>query len=746
MPPDATLHNQNNMGFKEKLRDTGIEGLQRYVSFTFAVAFLCIVSFTVVNYYGMQRTYRAMHKESVSLVILKQTELLYNNQRDMRLSCNLFFTINQPLTLEHRNQLLQQNELCAAKLSNVNSHSTIQNQRLQQLLNQNQTFKAVVTNVWQAIDTNATLARAQPLLQTVSVELNQLKHLVHQIEDAERIHLKERDAELHAKERQTMVLFLFTALAVLTFLGYAWWWVRKLSAHIKVTSQQLKESEAIFSTLFYKGPYLYGVVEQGTGNIVMLNDRAYDFLELGNTNLSGKNVDELPFVHNQELKQSINQRIKAGEEITGTELAINTHTGERKWVALTAKPMPLQGKTCMVITAADITARKVAEERLLYLNEVLERKVQERTAELSDYKFALDAAAIVSITDADGNIKFVNDNFCKTTQYTREEVIGKNPRIFKSGYHTKEFYEKMWNTIQAGNVWRGEFRNKAKDGTLYWADTTIIPFMNEYAKPYQYLVIRHNITDKKTAQEQLEKLNTELEAKVQERTAELQETNRQLESFSYSVSHDLRAPLRNITGFTQLLEKQLNGRLQTADHELMKMIKDSAQHMNNLIDDLLTFSRMGRKPIEKNQLDMNLLVQSVIQQLTTGHSYKAEIYTDPLPHCMGDSTMLQQVWVNLIGNALKYSSKKYKPVIHIGTNDVNGQTVYFIKDNGAGFDMKNAARLFEVFSRLHTASDFEGTGVGLAIVHEIIQKHGGRIWADATPGEGAIFYFTLGNA
>jgi light-regulated signal transduction histidine kinase (bacteriophytochrome) len=122
--------------------------------------------------------------------------------------------------------------------------------------------------------------------------------------------------------------------------------------------------------------------------------------------------------------------------------------------------------------------------------------------------------------------------------------------------------------------------------------------------------------------------------------------------------------------------------METADYALMKMIKDSAQHMNNLIDDLLTFSRMGRKPIEKKQLDMSLLVQSVIQQLTTGNSYKAEIYTDPLPQCMGDSTMLQQVWVNLIGNALKYSSKKHKPVIHIGTNDVNGQTVYFVKDNG----------------------------------------------------------------
>ncbi len=236
----------------------------------------------------------------------------------------------------------------------------------------------------------------------------------------------------------------------------------------------------------------------------------------------------------------------------------------------------------------------------------------------------------------------------------------------------------------------------------------------------------------------------ELEQRVKERTLQLEQINKELEAFSYSVSHDLRAPLRAISSYTGFLLESNGSRLDEEGHLLAQKLMDSTGRMNTLINDMLRFFRTDKKEPDHLTVDMNDMVQQVVAQLQEQEKKRTIDFTiDQLPPAQGDPTMLQQVWANLIGNAVKYTGQKEKAQVHIGAETNDNETIYFVKDNGAGFDMKYADKLFGVFQRLHAASEFEGTGVGLATVQRIITRHGGRVWAEAEPGEGATFYFSL---
>jgi PAS domain S-box-containing protein len=504
------------------------------------------------------------------------------------------------------------------------------------------------------------------------------------------------------------------------------------------------------------------------------------------------------------------------------------------------------------------------------MNAELEQKVRERTVdiqkqfkEISDFKFALDESCIVAITDNKGIIQHANDNFCKISKYSREELIGQDHRIINSGYHPKEFIRNLWATISKGKIWKGELRNRAKDSTIYWVNTTIVPFLDEQDKPYQYIAIRADITERKiaeeklaanearfrhllenmlegaqvigfdwryqyvnkslvrhgkhsknellgytimekypgiehtdvfkamqrcmneripqqlenkfvypdnthawfelsiqpvpegifilsiditerkTAEEQLKQLNTLLELKVEERTAQLEAVNKELESFSYSVSHDLRAPLRSVNGYAQILLEDYGVKLDDEAQRIISNVMRSAKKMGRLIDDLLAFSRIGRRELVKSKINMNEMVQSICEELANEHPHHAQLNIKELLAAEADTTTIRQVWFNLISNAIKYSRLKESPVIEIGCEKNKQEIIYYVKDNGAGFDMSYVHKLFGVFQRLHSEEEFEGTGVGLAIVQRIILKHDGKVWAQGEEGKGATFYFTL---
>jgi PAS domain S-box-containing protein len=651
----------------------------------------------------------------------------------------------------------------------------------------------------------------------------------------------------------------------------------------------------------------------------------------------------------------------------------------------------------------------------------VERANEQVLQELADQKFALDQHAIVAMTDVHGAITYVNEKFCAISQYSEDELIGQNHRILNSGHHPKEFFQHMYRTIAGGQVWHGEIQNRAKDGSLYWVDTTVVPFIGPDGKPRQYIAIRADITERKLAEErnarlaaivdssddaiisktlegkitawnrgaekifgysasevmgkpmlllfppdrvneesnlltrirhgesiehfetvrirkgggkidvsvtispirdsrgtivgaskiarditehklaeaslagqaeelsrqadelvrsrhaleaqtlmlrsvldsmaeglvaaddkgnfviwnpaaqkilgrgatglssqdwsehyqlyqadmvtpfpteqlpmvcairgeastsemfvrnpnvadgvwieasggplkkkdgtvgggvvafrditerkvaerEICRLNDDLERRVIERTAQLEAAKNEMESFTYSVSHDLRAPLRHIAGFVGILMEDCAPQLDAEAKRHLARVQEGTRRMGVLVDELLSLARVGRQPLTYQSTRLNTLVDDVITLLkpdTEGRQVEWTIAELPQVDC--DPTLTRQVFQNLISNALKYSRKRSPAVIEIGRREENGVPVIFVRDNGAGFDMKYADKLFGVFQRLHRAEEFEGTGIGLATVQRIVQKHGGRAWAESAVDKGATFYFTLGQ-
>ena len=273
-------------------------------------------------------------------------------------------------------------------------------------------------------------------------------------------------------------------------------------------------------------------------------------------------------------------------------------------------------------------------------------------------------------------------------------------------------------------------------GTPKWWDIWVSPILGADGKPERLLSLARDITELKQSEQEL-----------QQREVQLQEANKQLESFAYSVSHDLRAPLRAITGFSRILMEDYAAQLAPEVVRHLRIIDENTRQMGCLIDDLLTFSRLSRQPLSKQQVSMERLVAEVVDEVRAADSASrpVEVRVGELPSCQADPGLLRQVWVNLISNAFKYTRRCEAATIDIGClRDAGAQgPIYFIKDNGTGFDMQYADKLFGVFQRLHRAEEYEGTGVGLAIVQRVVQRHGGRVWAEAQVDKGATFFFTL---
>jgi len=244
--------------------------------------------------------------------------------------------------------------------------------------------------------------------------------------------------------------------------------------------------------------------------------------------------------------------------------------------------------------------------------------------------------------------------------------------------------------------------------------------------------------------EQMEAEIFQSSQKVQAANQQLEAANKELESFSYSVSHDLRAPLRAMDGFSRAVMEDYGSQLPADGQRYLQIIRTSAQRMGNLIDDLLSFSRLSRATLSKRTIDVRSLVQETLEELRSQREGREiQLNIGDLPACEGDTALLKQVWINLLSNAFKYTQKRSSAVVEIGCKKEGHANIYFVRDNGTGFDMRYANKLFGVFQRLHRAEDYEGTGVGLAIVQRIIHRHGGRVWAEAVVDQGATFYFTL---
>ena len=289
-----------------------------------------------------------------------------------------------------------------------------------------------------------------------------------------------------------------------------------------------------------------------------------------------------------------------------------------------------------------------------------------------------------------------------------------------------------------------EYRIVRPDGVIRWVRDRGFPVKDKTGQVSQYVGVAWDITDRKQAEEKVRNLNAELEQRVVQRTAELEATNQELEAFSYSVSHDLRAPLRAISGYVNMLIEDNEKQLDEEGRRKLSLVRSEAVCMSRLIDDLLAFSRTGRQSMQLAEIDMCELAQKVFDECAAqapGRNIRFKLH--PLPPAQGDLALLHQVWVNLISNAIKYTRPKDLAAIEIGGRTEGGELLYYVKDNGVGFDMDYVQKLFGVFQRLHSSEEFEGTGVGLALVQRIIHRHDGRVWAEGKLNEGATFFFTL---
>ena len=363
-------------------------------------------------------------------------------------------------------------------------------------------------------------------------------------------------------------------------------------------------------------------------------------------------------------------------------------------------------------------------------------------------------AAIVESTDdgvlsktLTGIITSWNPGAERLFGYTAQEIIGRPMLTLIPPERAAEETHILERIARGEKVDNFETVRQRKDGRHVDVSVTISPVRDDSGRITGASKIVHEITARKRAEEELQRAKNTLEQRVKERTTELAAANRELEAFSYSVSHDLRAPLRAIDGFARILSAEHRSGLQPEAVDCLDEIIGGARQMGALIDDLLAFSRVGKQALQPRGVDLAAMVRECLKTLASEQNGRnVEIVIGELGSCEADPALLRQVWMNLLGNALKYTRKRADARIELGCREEDGARAYSIRDNGVGFDMKYAGKLFGVFQRLHRAEDFEGTGIGLATVQRIIHRHGGRVWAQGARNEGATFFFTVGSA
>jgi PAS domain S-box-containing protein len=381
--------------------------------------------------------------------------------------------------------------------------------------------------------------------------------------------------------------------------------------------------------------------------------------------------------------------------------------------------------------------RRRVERELLQSRDELKQEVAVRTQQVSLLNLTHDTIFVRDMSDI---ITYWNRGAQELYGWTPEQAIGKQAHQLLRTVFPVPIDAIQAELLSTGR-WEGELEKTRADGTRVVVASRWSLRRNEQESPIAILETNNDITQRKRGEEEVRKLNQEL----RKRTTELEAINKELEAFAYSISHDLRAPLRHIAGYTELLQKNASSILDEKGRRYMMTILESAKRMGTLIDDLLAFSRIGRAETRETMVSLEQLVkevQSEVGQETDGRNITWRV--GPLPDLCGDRSMLKLALVNLISNAIKFTRTRPQPEIEIGcTEKRKDEVVVFVRDNGVGFDMRYVNKLFGVFQRLHRTEEFEGTGIGLATVQRIIHRHGGQVWAEGLVGKGATFYLAL---
>ena len=526
-----------------------------------------------------------------------------------------------------------------------------------------------------------------PLNTPLVDEHNEVQFIIHRVEDVTELEIAKINVENQRKKNAAL----------------------ELSEQIH--RQNLQESEDRFQKIFNVSPVAIFITDASDGRLMYVNKSFERLFQLHADKAVGKTVIELGIIDKDSRLHMTQHVIEEGGHNVEMEIEVSTSLGELKQVFVSAEMVEIDGKNCFLKTMIDITERKKSEKSLKQTNHFLDTILDN-----------MPSMVIVKNVD-DLKLLRMNKSAEEILGVSRDSLLGKTAHDIYPKEQADFFAARDNEVFEKGTLQELEEPLLTKKGER-WLHTRKIP-VYENGKAVYLLGISQDITEKKGQQDAILELNKELEA------------------FSYSVAHDLRAPLRAITGFAKLLEGDLISVIAPDSLRQLRRISSNAEKMGNLIDDLLAFSKLGKKPMRMEKVNMNQLMDWAIAEIDKVSAHRAELKIAKLHPVRCDFTMMCQVMINLLSNAIKYSSKNEFPVISVNSQIEGNDIVYSISDNGAGFDMRYSDKLFGVFQRLHRADEFEGTGVGLAIVQRIINKHKGRVWAEGHVNKGATFYFSL---
>lgn len=505
-----------------------------------------------------------------------------------------------------------------------------------------------------------------------------------------------------------------------------------------------KRSDAKFRGLLEAAPDPM-VITNEEGRIVLINRQTEVLLEYSRDELIGQPIEVLIPEGLRNNHTLLRSRFMISPEFRAMaselKLFAVTKGGRHIPVEVSLSPLLTEEGTLVSASLRDITLRQRAEETLNQLNLELEARVHDRTREIYEnekrFRNTLENMLEgIQIIGFDWKYIYVNDAMARHGKYAKEELIGHTVMEKYPGIEHTEIFKIYQRCFEQRVPIHLENEFLFPDQSRGWFELSFLPV------PEGLSILSVDITDRKIAEENISNLNRELEERVVKRTSQLKKMNEQLEAFTYSVSHDLRAPLRGIIGFANILEEEYGSQLDEEARRITGVIKNSTMRMGRLIDDLLAFSRMERQELVRSNIHTQKMVREVISELDSSGG-KINWVLQPLHEVWADRNTLRQVWINLISNAIKYTRNHPSPLIEIGSYYQDGSITFYVKDNGVGFDDKYMSKLFKVFQRLHSQQEFEGTGIGLAIVEKVISRHGGTVRAEGSLNKGASFYFSI---
>jgi len=563
----------------------------------------------------------------------------------------------------------------------------------------------------------------------------ELRSLVSEMDSTEAALLTTREMDAARDRAKTLVFLLATlAVAVAGFLILFRGIRREMTSRARAEEELRRSEESLEVTLHSIGDAVLATNTEGC--ITRMNPVAEKLTGWKQAEALGRPIAEVFRIINEETRQPAVIPVEKVLE-TGEVQGLANHTvliardGTERPIADSAAPIRARdGKILgVVLVCRDVSSERDAAVALEYERYLLNALMDNMTAD-------------IYFKDRESRILRSNRSHARRLGLDDPaKAVGRTDFDFFSAEHAEQAAEDERRVIQTGEPVSKEEKETWPDGRVSWAFSVKVPLLDKQGKTAGTFGISHDISARKKTEEQIARLNADLQRKA----AELEVANKELEAFSYSVSHDLRAPLRHVLGYVEMLTRETQDQLSEKSRRFLKTISDAGSDMGKLIDDLLSFSRMGRAELREEVVDLNVLFDEVCGELaesTVGRDIRWTVAR--LPEVHGDRAMLKQVLANLLGNSIKYTRSRTPAEIDVGfTKDGDGQLAFHVRDNGAGFDMKYADKLFGVFQRLHRPDEFEGTGIGLANVRRVVARHGGRTWAEGKPDHGATFYFTL---